>query len=66
MLRECAEHPDPLSERGQGQLHEQAIELGNARASVFDLVEIRGDGRCRGELDEGLEEVEGVIMAALG
>ena len=39
------------------------INFRDARGAELDLVQVAGDGRRGGELDEDLEEIEGVVVA---
>ena len=66
MPRQLAEHPDPLAERRQSELGQDAIEGFRTRCALPDLVEVTRDRRGRGELDQGLEEVERVVVPRRG
>ena len=47
-------------------MDEQPVEGGIVGCALLDLVEVGGHGRCGGELDQRLEEVERIVVAALG
>ena len=66
VARQLAEHRDPLAERRQGEPGEDVVHGRRARRALLDLVEVTGDCRRRGELDQRLEQVERVVVPRAG
>ena len=63
---ELAEHRDPVTERGQGQLPQRLIDLLDPRAAPLDRLDIRRHGRGRDKLDQRLEQEIRVVVPAPG